>query len=525
MRRRIVEKLMACTAVVAMALGLVSLAALPGCFEEVGASDNQEQVGRQDRGRGMGSYHFFESAEETGDSRWDYSVSYEDVVLSPDGRSLLAMVPIPGPGVGFDQPGMMLAVYRLPFGTPVYFPEIRDISRLNFAPDGGTAYALPKSGRKVYEIDLVNFAITKEHLTTARFGVVDVSPSGRYLVLTNLPTSDWLESLFGGGNSDCQRHSTVQGSDDWDVCEFEIIDLQEETHVMGRSQWRLRDLDFVPGREEILTTCSNFVGGRAHAYVDFVSLADGDVIEGLDFTNCADEMVIDKQRNLALLAPVDCIQDPISVIDMESRTFVKNLPGYGPVVIAEDSSVAVGFTDRSILESDWGYHDQTTEYGLIFVNLDTLDYEIMDNGDVAPTYTLSPDGSRLYIYEHATKHWNEETGQSEWGDGGLYRMDMTTHEKKRLGDRDYRLDRFVWTDDGSLMYFLNNEFLYSLDVSTDKVTPIPLYVRPELMNIRPQQDYLVLGEEQKPVFHLLSMETGQLSDTIDLSYPVVAPRD
>jgi len=249
------------------------------------------------------------------------------------------------------------------------------------------------------------------------------------------------------------------------------------------------------------------------------------VIEGLDFANCADEVVIDKQRNLALLAPVDCIHDPISVIDMESRAFVRNLPGFGPVVISEDSGLAVGFTNRSILESQWDYHDQTTDYGLIFVDLDTLDYEIMDHGDSAPTYTLSPDGKKLYTYEYGMKQWNEEKGYYVSSEAGLYRVDMKTREKKQVGDQDNRLDRFVWTNDGARMYFMSDQFLYSLEVATDDVTPLPLSIRPELMNIRPQQDYLVLGEESEPVFHLFSLDTEEVSAAIDLSYPAVAPRN
>ena len=68
----------------------------PGCTPEMGASDNFEETGRQERGRDPGKYQSEVTWDpEEGEYVWEYDLHYSDVILSPDGRRLLAMVPVP----------------------------------------------------------------------------------------------------------------------------------------------------------------------------------------------------------------------------------------------------------------------------------------------------------------------------------------------------------------------------------------------------------------------------------------------
>ena len=500
-------------ALLSLVMGVTGLyLALTGssCMPEMGAIDNEEQVGRQERGRDPGSFWVQDRDESGNPMDWTYSLFYQDIILSPDGNTLLAMVPVPGPNKGFDEPGMILAIQRLPLGTPVFLPHIADIIRLNFSPDGSRAYAMEKDGLTVHEIDLKTFQVVQSLVSPAPFSVIDVTPDGKHLILSNLPTSDVEEQWYGGGHNECAPCNPQDLPAGASLCEFAFVDVNSGESVLNTVTWRIRDIDFVPDRQEILVTYSNFIGGLPHAYIDFFGVEDESPIAKLSFPNCSDEVVIDAQRNLALLAPVDCVKDPISVIDLDTREFITNLPGFGPVVVSQDSSVAVGFTVKSVLEEEWDYHEQTTMYGLIFVNLDTLEYQITDYGDVAPAYTLSPDGKRLYIYQDSFEWKKDADGHfyKDYNGGGLHELVLETKEWNKLTPPEIRLDRFVWSADGKTMYFLSGTKLFKLDVEASQVTPIALMVSPELMNLRPQQDYLLLGENDSPDFYLLDLENN-----------------
>jgi hypothetical protein len=509
----------------AFLLGATGTAALlslgPGCTPEIGAIDNEEQVGRQERGRDTGSYWVQETDDRGNPIDWEYFLDYQDIILSPDGMTLLAMVPVPGPDQGFDKPGMVLAARRLPKGQPVFFPSVKDIIRLNFSPDGGTAYGLSEDGLTVEEINLTTMKIVRSIALPAPFSVVDVTPDGKRLVVSNLPTSDLEELWYGGGHNECAPCVPDLLPDGASLCEFAVVDLADGESRLSEVTWRIRDIDFAPSKGEILVTFSNFIGQEPHAYIEFFRLADNTSMAKLDFANCADEVVVDPTRNLALLAPVDCVKDPISVIDIAKREFVTNLPGFGPVVVSQDRSLAVGFTVKEVLESEWDYHDQETPYGLIFVDLDTLDYSIRNYGDHAPAYTLSPDGKRMYIYENSYtwRQMEDGTWYMEYGDGGLNQLDLTDMSWKKLGGKEMRLDRFVWTDDGQRMYFLSGTQLHRLSVAAEQVSAMPLKVAPELINLRPQEDYLLLGERDSPTFYLLDLDSWNDMATLSMGYP------
>ncbi len=499
----------------------LAVGGMPGCVPEVGAIDNEEEVGRQDRGRDPGRYWVEERDEQGNPQDWEYALAYSDIILSPDGLTLLAMVPKPGPDMGFDEPGMVLSVQRLPSGSPHIVSQVQDVRRFNFSPDGTRAYAISKDGREVQVIDLISFKVVQKIQTAAPFSVVDVAPDGQRLVLSNLPTSDSQEMAYGGGHNECEPCWPSLLPEGASLCEFETIHLPSGQGTLATVTWRIRDIDFSSVAGELLVTYSNFIGQDPHAYIEFFSLSTGQSLAKLDFANCADEVVLDPERNLALLAPVDCIKDPISLIDLKTHQFLGNLPGFGPVVISQNHSLAVGFTVKSVLEEEWEYFDQTAEYGLIFVDLDTLEYRIADYGDHAPAYTLSPDGRRLYIYEDSYQWRQDKQGKwyKDYDGAGLAQLDLEDLSWKTLGSNETRLDRFVWTDDASQMYFLSSGSVFRLDVEAETVEPMPLGIAPELLNLRPQQDYLLLGESDQPIFYLVDRTNSSLVKTLNLAIP------
>ena len=525
-----------CT-LVAIIIGVSSL----GCDgADVGGLDNEEEVGRQDRGRDPGSYWVDDDGtrynRETGeyeDQDWTYALSYSDVILSPDGMNLLAMVPKPGPNKGFASSGMVMVVRPLPVGKPRVFPEITDLERLNFSPEGDYAYALAKGGMKLFTINLRSFKLESTTLLNHAYRVVDVTPDGKYVVVSNLPVTDWDEMVnYGGFDSDCYG----SGNGALNLCRFTLLNVasgEVRDRLVGE---RIRDLDFSTINNELLLTTSRWVdAGIEYLPETTIHFFDPEITEftgSASFPNCADEVIIDRHRHRALLSPVRCVppqhpsqvkppppnKDPISVIDLKTREFITNLPGFGPVVLAANGDMAIGFTRQQALEDEWNYFDQETPVGLIFVELDSLDYHIINYGDKEPAYTVSPDGRKLYLFDDG-HHWVKDNN-GYWHmaavNTGLKQFDLAQRKWSKLTDMNTALDRFVWTADGTSMYFISDQQFFRLDVADEMVTPLPIIGSPDNINLRPQQDVVILGEAESPKFYLLERSANYSLKTVDL---------
>ena len=79
------------------------------------------------------------------------------------------------------------------------------------------------------------------------------------------------------------------------------------------------------------------------------TLRDKQRARQIEVPNCSDDIIVPQHGEKALLAPTTCVgemaYDPISVIDLTAgaETFVRNLPGFGPVALGPDGTMAVGF--------------------------------------------------------------------------------------------------------------------------------------------------------------------------------------
>jgi len=489
-----------------LSLGVATLACDAGSdsgwddeYDDEGATDNEQTTGRQERGRDPGdSETVYEWDDEGEELVWSYQLHYSDVILSPDGQNLLSMVPKPGPAMGFEEPGLVLTVQPLPNGKRRVFPQMQDLVRINFSPDGRDAYLLKDGGLEIAVLDLESYTYSGEFYLDKPFCVVDVTPNGQYLILSNLPTTDTAEANFSANSESCTPDPKFGMPPGASLCQAAVVDIAEGHVWYVELPHRARDIDFDPISGELLFTYSKQYsdGLQIKSHVLFYDPSIADFSTKLMFENCADEVVMSPDNELALLSPNDCmifqeIQDPISVIDLNTREFVTNLPGFGPVSVSPDGSAAVGFTRREVMQQQWSYFDQTKPIGLIFVNLSNLTWKVVDYGDEIPGYTISPDGKYLYVYR-------DSSGSLQ---GTLTRYDMKTHTSFKLSGPAVELDQFVWTSSGDKMYFISNSLLHSLSNSSNMIRPIQLDVLPELINIRPQGDYLVLGEKDQPTFY------------------------
>lgn len=488
-----------------------------GCTE-VGATDNQEQTGRQERGRDPGNFAIetYWDADK-GQYVWMYQLLYSDVILSPDGKFVMAMVPVPGPDQGFAEPALVLAMAELPDGKVEVFPDIANLERINFSPDGATAYLLRDGGTFLSVMDLGTRELTTTVALTAPYSVVDVTADGSFLVLSNLPTTDGEELWY---NAD-ECHPGYLGGlpDDASLCTVAFLDTGTLEQWSLDLPMAVRDIDFSPLSDELLFTYSKWFGQTPVATVQFYDLASRKVVSKVDFQNCADELVIAAEKGLALLSPTTCSKDPISIIDLKTRSFVKTLPGFGPVVVARDGATAIGFTRKQDMEQQWSYSEQKTDFGLIVVDLATTDWKVMDHGDVAPAYTVSPDGRFLYLFHDTLEDQTDDLGKTTVVHHytKLQQLDLENFAQTEIAADGMGLERFVWTDDGTQMYFLSGGKLFRIESGVPKANEIPLAFEPELMNIRPQGDFLVLGEWDAPVFHLVTLDAAHTATTKTLA--------
>lgn len=504
------------------------------------ADENMEQSGWQERGRNPGDYTLVTGGGPGGGggvvpgSRggvWQYELSYTDVIISPDGQFLLGMAPVPGPGEGFSDPGLALVVQPLPAGPQLVFPTIRDLRRINFSPDGRDAYLLDSTGTRVSVFSLETFEILGAYemhepgKSMRAYSVLDVTPDGRYLVASNLPTTDVEEIFFDDTNC---GGAFAEGN----RCRVHLVDmLSGLQHTLMLDQ-PVRDIDFGPYGELLLTASHpNFDLDINVATIWFVDPATGTVLKELDFPNCADELKLQPGGTLALLSPTTCrapstlSQDPISVIDLNTRTFLGNLPGFGPVTISEDGSTAVGFTRKDDMLQAWNY-SQVAEVGLIQVDLGTLEWSVIEYGDEEPGYLLAPDGHTLYTYEETTVCQSTRHTDNSWhsecepGPANLTRIDLTLGMKVPVAGPQARLRHFVITPDKSTLYALNRDHqLIALPFGSAMTAqvPLPLGASPDLMNIRKQGDLIVLGYSTAPQFHVLSVQDLVVIQTLTLT--------
>jgi hypothetical protein len=542
-----------------------------GGYDDRGYADNHKYSGRQDRGRGTGNYQVevVEKEPDYGDStnstpnyhvdyedgggpgepgapakyEWKYTLDYQDLILSPDGANLLMMVPKPGPALGFETPGLVLVVQPLPDGIPVCFPQVQDVARINFSADGRLAFLLDDSGTRLQILHLDDYTVSDVFFLGHPFTVVDVSPNGRYAVLTNLPIGDKAEVDFSEVKG-CKPPASFNLPPNASLCEAGFVDL-----VTGE-QWivpfgrPLRDLDFCPLTFDAIFSYSfQYFGPTSpnKTHFLFYETDERKFTNKLIFPNCSDEVVISETSQHALLGPVICqvwkqepieaeepeeqgewvwewddgyweevqvqvpgggeqeFQDPISVIRLDTRKFVTNLPGFGPVAVSEKRTMAIGFTNREAMENEWGYFDQWTPFGLIFVDLKTLGWNVIDWGDDVPAYTVSPDGNYLFAYD--------DTLEDEVASSPLRRINLETLVMEPVYGPQVELDAYAWQPGTSNIYLLHDKGLFMIPDSSTQVVALDVPLQPELINIRPQGDFLLLGVKDAPTFYALPLET------------------
>jgi hypothetical protein len=481
---------------------LIGLACTP---PETGSSDNGVQKpGRQERGRSAGSV---QQTTKAADGSWVYTVGYSDIVLAPDGHTLLVGVPVPGPNATVLQPTLQLVAYDLDTGVQTAL-DAHDVIRIQFSIDGKLAWLLTDRGTVLKRLEIATGLVVTHTALPHTFTTLDRTPDGLYVVLANLPLSDEDEATFNA--TTCEV--SVQVGSEVGLVDRCAVMLISTNHPNVQQTWStprpVRDLDFSPFRSEIILTWSDF----NEATLAFCQPHRATFVATATAPNCGDELVIAPAFGKALLAPSRCKKDPISVFDLDKRTFITNLPGFGPVAIVGNQ--AIGFTTRQALQNTW-FLEQKTAYGLIQVDLETLEWKVHDWGSSAPTFTAAPDGQHLLVWQKdawtfPASLWNQDpvVWQTEFlTPARLTRIHVADWQETPMQNPSVRLESFAWRADGDTLVALSNHLLFRLHVATAEVEWLPLDVAPALLQQRPNSEEILLGEGGAPQFYRMNLDT------------------
>lgn len=134
--------------------------------------------------------------------------------------------------------------------------------------------------------------------------------------------------------------------------------------------------------------------------------------------NCEAPPAVLPDESRALLSPTYCEfdrasnpddawtnPDPVSVIDVGETglSFVKNLPGFGPVALSHDGARAVAYLDTKRVDPSM-FADKSQipapdgrEYHILVIDPKTLAFTVTPIGDALPRFAMSRDGKGLLV--------------------------------------------------------------------------------------------------------------------------------
>ena len=224
--------------------------------------------------------------------------------------------------------------------------------------------------------------------------------------------------------------------------------------------------------------------------IEVVDLLDG---EAHDFTvpNCASTLAITPDGKKAFLSPTSCNKDPVSLIDLGvgAEAFVKNLPGFGPLVIGPDGATAVAFLDVQNLDEALfddpkqipPHADTDPRYYIMTIDTGALKYDFTVVGDALPRYAITPDGEVLLV------------DSADDAAATLRLFDTKTRSFRDVKGAQVKLDNFVIASDAKHVYALAPE-LVDIDLPGSMATPVLVPFVPTNINISPDDQTLFLRQ-------------------------------
>lgn len=271
------------------------------------------------------------------------------------------------------------------------------------------------------------------------------------------------------------------------------------------------DVELLPGDTHALVVGSTtWADGGPHTPVSLVGLADAKG-STIDVPNCAAPIAVLPDGSRAMLSPTFCTPDaehqakgwknpdPVSMIDIDrtagTLTFLRNLPGFGPVAVLDDRSGgaprAVAYLDTKRVDPDM-FDDKSQipgpgapQFHLMTIEPRSMKFDLYPIGDELPRFAPSKDGKSLLVDASVTTVRAEASASVTIDTSGTIRAEV----KGAFGDNSgalfgifdlekkvyipftgpaASLDRFVQLGDGSRVFTLKDNGrggdLFAIDV-------------------------------------------------------------
>jgi len=441
--------------------------------------------------------------------------AYADAAFSPDGRFVLRQA-LDADGQG------CLSVADLEEWKVDHLEDVCNLRWIEFSPDGAVAYLLEVSGNAVTALKLDDLSTEEVYETSDIYSTMDVSPDGESLVLTNKPTTDWSESQYEWNTYDMDlRHLGIVRPSEGAV--------HEQTFPFA-----IRSVAFSPVDGAVLVAMSWWKeDGLPEAQVHFMNPASGVVEDDITFPNCADEVAVQPEGTLAILSPNQCFvhpiilappeveeewpppedeweewedwddADPASVIDLTTREFVGNLPGFGTVQFSPDGETAVAFSRQETMMKQWNMF-QKRAVGLILIRLEDLYWKVVDYGDDEPDYFFGLNSDRLFLHDQ------------EGGSDRIVALDMPSEELMVMSGPPSHFEGKAVTADGKAIYMVYEGALRRLAAEGESVSIVALDFTVGQISSRPQNDFLILTETDGAKVHLLDLATDTVEKSLEM---------
>lgn len=298
------------------------------------------------------------------------------MVVSPDGRYIVL------------QRNTVTLIYDADSASYHELPEV--LLRVAFAKRSQVVYAELAGGR-VQAIDLATRAVRWTHTL----------PSSERSTLFRLSDDDGTVLLINGSGA-----HALAGADG---------SLLSTTSGIGAARFAA----FVPGSTRALIVSPTvWRDGGPHTPVTSIDLQGVQQRSVTDVANCEAPIVVLPNATRAFLSPTYCSPgsqavpgetwtnpDPVSVIELDADriTFNKNLPGFGPVSMAEDGSRLVAYLDTARMDPAMFDDPQQVpwkdgeRYHLMTIDPATLRFSLARIGNAIPRFALTGDGRGLLV--------------------------------------------------------------------------------------------------------------------------------
>jgi hypothetical protein len=294
---------------------------------------------------------------------------------------------------------------------------------------------------------------------------------------------------------------------DW---RFLLLDEGSGKRVATYDLGGIVDVDFSPdGSRLFLTMEHTWRVARAGELptpatrIEVYSPEDGRYRATIEVPNCSSLLALTPDGRRGFLAPTTCERppvaeqppgshDPVSVIDLRDLRFERNLPGFGPVDVASDGSVAVAFMDTWNL--DVSLFDDPAEipsgaeghYRLMLIDTATLEFDSVALGENLPRYALTPDGQVVLV---------DVDWMNDWNGVPVRVLDVASRSLDTVRGPEVQLDHFAIHPNSEDVFLLQYGDLYHLSVADRRVERLETGRYLEALNLTPSGEHLLLLDE------------------------------